>query len=151
MDDIQEGDVFRWEFKTTKEREPYWTKDQQCVAVKDCNQLKLVDTYWHRVWDIDTIGSQAFILNLDEVTLLSKVCNMNKVKKINELDLDKYDTVYNLSYQHNCYKCYCVDVDAEFSPSKIKESYFRKLVSLHEKKQYIEREIIELNKLISEL
>lgn len=100
--EIKLGDVFRFQYTYQPgERDRYWCFDGQLVATAHNGGIMLVDTYWC------TSGSnRQFTQEEAEAKgTLKLVCNLNEVEEIKDgtFYYDEKD-VFDLSYQHNCYK-----------------------------------------------
>ena len=121
---IKENDVykFRWNEESAKKvlgSDPYHCFDGQLKVVPSVDDvLYLVDTYWN----ID--NNETFTLEdaLEKGTL-EFVCNLDEIEPINKRELDYYadENLFDLSYQHRCYKKYYKRKGAKKSADKMRK------------------------------
>jgi hypothetical protein len=138
MIELKEGDVYRWRYTDeiiarrrghVTSGTIYWCEDQQAIV----RNGTLYDTYWagHR---LSPCGDQ-HAKNLADVEL-EFVCNWNDIEYIEPHAVKNYDAadVFDLSYQHGCYKYFAIKKGA-------KPSTAAKLEWLYKKRAEIMREI----------
>lgn len=155
MNQIKDGDVFRWYYKDDdayRARSPngtaYWCMDNQCYATIRDGVTYLVDTYWSD-YGSEYLGNVTFV-DVDRVDL-EFVCNLNGVEFIADYYVRDYDKVYNLSRQKQCYKKYAIDKGAQVSNEALKKKYVNEYNHLHFEKEYAERRMLWLSDKIDEL
>ena len=121
LKNIKEGDVFDFCYnQETREKlfDPYWCFDGQLITKKDRDgKLYLADTYWssdNKTFELKEINKQG---------TLKFICNLNEIKEIEEWERDYYadDDIFDLSYQHHCYKAFYIKKNAEKSQAKMLE------------------------------
>lgn len=107
---FREGDVFRFRYSDERiakaravHHDLHWCFDGQ-VIVRDG---KLCDTYWAG-YRLSSGGDQKVVTPEDGT--LEFICNLNDVERIKEYQTRYYDEseVFNLSYQHGCYRFFAV-------------------------------------------
>lgn len=135
------GDVydFRYNAEETKKRfEPYHCFDGQLVVKERSDgTLYLEDTYW---------TSQNVCFTPDDAEKLGTLefrCNLNDIDYIDEYDLKYYDDsdIFNLSYQHGCYKRYAKRKGAERSKKKMERVLSRRIEENAHKIVWLENDI----------
>lgn len=124
MVDVREGDVFRFSYSEAERKrrfEPSHCFDGQLVAFKRAAGIRLVDTYWlHGLQDRH--DSTCFTPDeAERFGTLTYVCNLNEVYNASESETNYFDDadVFNLSYQHQCYKNFVIRIGAARSPEKM--------------------------------
>lgn len=119
--EIKLNDVYRFRYNEDElkrsSRDLNWCFDGQLIVKEDNDGLYLEDTYW-------TTNSRCFTLEeaLKKGTL-EYICNLNEVEECKEYPYNYYDDkdIFNLSYQHGCYKRIVVRKGAKKSKEKMKE------------------------------
>ena len=119
--EIKLNDVYRFRYNEDwiKKNDPYWCFDGQLIVKQRQNgKLYLEDTYW---WG----GGESKTFTLEQALekgTLTFVCNLDDVKEIKEYYTQYYsdDDIFDLSYQHGCYKRFYIKKDAKHSPEKMK-------------------------------
>lgn len=145
---IKLNDVYKFrynEFELERSsRDLNWCFDGQLVVKEDNEGLYLEDTYW-------TTDSRRFTL---EETLikgtLEFVCNLDEVEECKEDPYNYYDDkdIFNLSYQHGCYKKIVVRKGANKSKEKMKEVLEYKIAEAERQLKSVQYDIdIHKNKL----
>lgn len=146
--EIKLNDVYRFrynEFELERSsRDLNWCFDGQLVVKKGNNGLYLEDTYW-------TSDNRCF--TLEEALrkgVLEFVCNLDDVEECKEDPYNYYDDedIFNLSYQHGCYKKIMVRKDAKKSKEKMKEVLEYKIAEAERQLKSVQYDIdIHKNKL----
>lgn len=153
---IREGDVFRFSYSEAERKrrfEPYHCFDGQLVAFQRTSGMFLVDTFWlHGLQDRH--DSKCFTptdaVKLGEITY---VCNLNEVYNASENETNYFDDadVFNLSYQHGCYKNFVIRTGAVRSPEKMLRVIQERIESAQSDKSYAERSIERLSGFVEKI
>lgn len=136
---LKEGDVYRFRYSDEVRKQwrtdPNWCFDGQ-LEVKNG---KLVDTYWRSSGD-------ARVVKLTEGAFVF-VCNLNDVREIRESETLQYDEadVFNLSYQHGCYRRFVVRKDAKPSAERMLEEVRKKQAEVRAEIDYAIRTLGDLD------
>lgn len=141
--ELREGDVYHWRYTDARLKrftlggDPYWCTDQQAV-VRDG---KLLDTYW----SFGRCGDSRVIDPAD--VDLTFVCNINDVREVrHESETKPYgeSDVFNLSYQHGCYKKFAVRKGAERSADRMLREIAAKVEALNSDITFAKRNLEHL-------
>ena len=140
MENIKELDVFRFIYKPLDNSKSYDMRshcfDGQLIARKNSDgQLILKDTYWS-----SGDGVKFTLEEAQEKGTLTFICNLNDVTEIKEHEQCYYadDDIFNLSYQHNCYRRFMVKKSAVRNREKMLKVLYSQLA---EQKSKIESSI----------
>jgi len=109
-------DVFTFRYKNQSEMfEPNHCFDGQLVIKKYDGELILEDTYW------SSNGRRFKIQEAIDKGEMKFVCNLNEVSLIKESETVYYDDshIFNLSYQHGCYRKFAIKKGAKRSAKKM--------------------------------
>jgi len=149
---MKERDYYSFRYNTEYTQnafEPYHCFDGRLIAKKDSSgRIILVDTYWISssnrtfTWkEAKTQGSLEFI------------CNLNNVDDTHEGNLIYYSDrdIFDLSYQHGCYKKYAIRKGADRSKTKILSVLKNKITDAEWKIASSKREIETALKNIGEI
>jgi len=127
--EIKENDVYHFRYnnyESKKRHDPYHCFDGQMVVVKNNDGgLSLLDTYWSSKHNgFKTGGGYSRRKTLEEAFSegeLKFICNLDDVEEINEHDTKYYsnEDVFDLSYQHHCYRFFVKKKGAERNAEKI--------------------------------
>lgn len=96
------NDVFRFQYHVVEgERDRYWCFDGKLIARPDGDGIRLVDTYW-----TSGDGRSFTPEEAEKRGVLTFVCNLDEVEAVEEYEVPNYapENIFNLSYQHGCYK-----------------------------------------------
>lgn len=144
--------LFRYNEEYNKKLfEPYWCFDGQLIVKQNRNgELYLQDTYW----GFD--GGEKKTLTLEQVLErgeLTFVCNLDEVEKCEEYHLNYYDDkdLFDLSYQHGCYKAYFKRKGANKSIDKMKKVLEEKIKSTEREILWQQSELQRLNDKLNKL
>lgn len=133
---IHENNVYRftWKPEEYKRRlDPNWCWDGQLVVFKNSqSELMLYDTYWCKPEKSFTLEE---ILKMGNIKL---ICNLNDVEIVPETILKYYDDadIFNLSYQHGCYKKYVLRKGAQKSQKKMIQTLRNQIQGLENEIHY---------------
>lgn len=118
---IKEKDIFNFQYNPRQEQG--WDSRTHCfdgrfLAIKEDDQILLVDTYWGYGDKQGRIFTQEKAEALGKLTF---VANMEDLEKSDESCYSYYDDsdCFNLSYQHGCYKKYAIKKGAVKSKEKM--------------------------------
>lgn len=119
--EIKLNDVYRFryyeEVRSKKAFDPYWCFDGKLIVKENKDGLYLEDIYWN------SGENRRFTLEkaLKQGTL-TFICSLDDVEECREYDIQYYEDedIFDLSYQHGCYKKYCIKKDAKRSMEKMK-------------------------------
>ena len=152
--DIKLNDVYRFDYnkKYLKELfEPYWCFDAQLIVKQNKNgELYLQDTYW----GFNDNGGKVFTLKqILERGELTFICNLDEVEECEKNDLQYYDDndLFDLSYQHGCYKFYVKRKGAKKSPEKMKKAIEIKIKSAEREILWQQSSIEQLKEKLNKL
>lgn len=144
------NDVFSFRYneeEIRKRLEPYHCFDGQFIVKQGENgELYLMDTFWASKYDGFKHWSDCNWETIEDVQkqgVLTFRCNLDEVEEIRENDLQYYDNedLFNLSYQHDCYKFYVKRKSAERSIDKMLQSIKYKIEDAEYRKKLAERDI----------
>lgn len=136
MIEVKEGDVFWFSFNEVYRKKHSYTDhcwDGQLVAkFSEARGMYFIDTYWASKHDGFTHYQDVKNISIEDALKngeLSFLCNLNDVEEINERDLMYYsdEDVFNLSYQHRCYKYFVKKKGAARSQDKMIETLKAKI------------------------
>jgi len=105
--ELREGDVYQFHYSDDVRQkwrtDPYWCFDGQVVV----RSGELCDTYW------GFSAGEPRVVRPDEGAM-TFICNLGDVRDVKEYETRHYAEadVFNLSYQHGCYKRFAVRKDA---------------------------------------
>lgn len=148
--ELKLNDVYRFRYNDpSKNYNSYHCFDGQLIVKqKASSNLYLEDTYWC------SGGNRTFTLEqaLREGKL-NFVCNLNEVEKINESELKYYadEDIFDLSYQHSCYKKYVKRKDAVRCPEKMERVLIRKIEELEHNIEWENARLIEAKEKLEKL
>ncbi len=150
--DIKVNDVYSFRYKDTKDMfMPHHCFDGQLlVRQKDDGELFLQDTYWG--WK-DNENKRFTLERALECGILRYVCNLDDIEICTSYDLNYYndEDLFNLSYQHGCYKRYCKKLGAKKSANKIEKVLKEKISSAENNIEFHKRELKFLNEKLEKL
>lgn len=141
---------FRYnEAETKRIFEPYHCFDGKLIVKENYKkEFILVDTYW------SSSDNRTFTLEraLNEGTL-EFVCNLDDVEEIKQYDLIYYadEDLFNLSYQHGCYKRYAKRKGAVRSREKMLRIIKERISEAEYKLRSAQNSIEQLNKVFEEV
>lgn len=135
---LREGDVFRFSYseaERAKRFEPHHCFDGQVVV----RGGKLCDTYW----GFD--GNEPRIVTPEQGELRF-LCNLGDVRDIRPHEERHYapEDVFNLSYQHGCYKRYVVNKGAAPNAERMLKEIAEKMHDTERQIQSACRSLMEL-------
>lgn len=152
--EIKQYDVFSF-YDKSRDSNHCW--DGQLVACKRENgDIYLADTYWASKYDKFQRGGERKYYTPTEATNrgeLKLICNLEDVEEIKEGDTYYYDEsdIFNLSYQHNCYKFFVKKIGAVKSQNRMIEYAQYKLDEAIQKKASVEHSIKRLADIIDKI
>lgn len=142
--------TFRYnEIETKRIFEPYHCFDGKLIVKENHKkELILVDTYWL------SSDNRTFTLEraLNEGTL-EFVCNLDDIEEIKQYELIYYadEDLFNLSYQHGCYKRYAKRKGALRSREKMLRIIKERISEAEYKLRSAQSSIEQLNKVYKEV
>lgn len=150
--DFHPGYVFNFTWKESELEKlgsyPYWCFDAQLICKEDKEGLFLQDTYWEHDYDFTNGNrySESKVFTIDQALkrgLLTFVCDLNKVERIRENDLNYYDDkdVFDLTSQNSIEKYYFKRKGAKRSVDKMKEVLNRKIEKYEGEIEYAQNSI----------
>lgn len=151
---IKENDVFSFQYneKELKDRfSPYHCFDGRLIAKKmQDGTIILLDTYWASKHDNFTRNSEGRTFTIESALQkgeLKFICNLNDVEEIRDYEQGYYadEDLFNLSYQHHCYKYFTKRKGAERSKEKMLKTINEKIEDAEHRLRSAERHILEYN------
>ena len=126
---VKPGDIFRF-YYSEKERqkrfEPTHCFDGQLVAYDNGGSIWLCDSYW--LHQFKPSGDRAHpVEKWQEWGELTFVCNLNEVEKCSDVRYFKESDVFDISYQHGCYKFLAVRKGAQRDQDAMRKAVQEKI------------------------